>query len=170
MIFDQQQCHPVDVRPALRSELPAVSQLVSAAYAEFEARLTPPNWVRLTGNIARVIESGTSAQLLVAHLAGRLAGTVTYLSPGPKDYHRVPQDWAVIRVLGVDPALRGRGVARALTAECLARARADQAPAVGLHTAEMMTSARALYESFGFVRQDHFTHLDIRFCIYRLQI
>lgn len=168
MTVNQPQCHEVDVRPAVQSELPAVSRLVSLAYAEFEPYLTPLNWAQMMVNIARVVESGASGQLLVAHLAGRLAGTVTYLPPGPKDYHRVPPDWAVIRVLGVDPALRGRGVARALTEDCLARARADQAPAVGLHTAEMMTSARALYESVGFVRQDHFIHLDIRFCIYRL--
>ena len=166
----QPPCHKVDVRPAVRSELPAVSRLVSAAYAEFERHLTPPNWARLTGNLSQVIKPGASGQLLVAYLAGRLAGTVTYLPPGPKDYHRVPQDWAVIRVLGVDPALRGRGIARALTEDCLTRSRADQAPAVGLHTAEMMTSARALYESVGFVRQDDFVHLDIRFCIYRLRI
>ncbi|MBV9160926.1 MAG: GNAT family N-acetyltransferase [Pseudonocardiales bacterium] len=28
-------------------------------------------------------------------------------------------EWAVIRVLGVDPALRGRGVARALIENCV---------------------------------------------------
>lgn len=168
LTFHQPQRHEVDIRPAVRSELPAVSRLISAAYAEFEPYLSPPNWVRMTGNIARVIESGAPGELLVAYLAGQLAGTVTYLPPGPKDYQRVPQDWAVIRVLGVDPALRGRGVARALTEECLARAQADHAPAIGLHTAEMMVSARALYEGAGFIRQDDFTHLDIRFCIYRL--
>ncbi|MGH3913070.1 MAG: GNAT family N-acetyltransferase [Pseudonocardiaceae bacterium] len=166
LTIHQPQYPEVEVRPAVRSELSAVCRLVSAAYAEFEPYLSPLNWARMTANIIRVIESGASGQLLVAHLAGRLAGTVTYLPSGPKDYRRVPQDWAVIRVLGVDPALRGHGVARALTEECLARARAERAPAVGLHTAEMMTAARALYEGIGFVRQDDFTHLDIRFCIY----
>lgn len=82
----------------------------------------------------------------------------------------MPSEWAVIRVLAVAPALRGRGVARALTEDCLAMARADHAPAVGLHTAEMMVAARALYESAGFARHREFTHLDLRFCIYMLQI
>ncbi|MGH3941595.1 MAG: GNAT family N-acetyltransferase [Pseudonocardiaceae bacterium] len=169
MTVNQPRCHEIDIRPAVRSELPAVSTLLSVAYAEFELYLTPLNWAQMTGNIARVVEFGVG-QLLVAHLAGRPAGTVAYLPPGPKNYSRVPQDWAVIRILGVDPALRGRGVGRALTEECLTRARADQAPAVGLHTAEIMTSARALYESIGFVRQDYFTHLDIQFCIYGLRM
>lgn len=160
----------IEVRPAAPAELPAVRRLVSAAYAEFEPYLTPANWARMTANIAGVVESGAAGQLLVAYLADRLAGTVTYLPPGPKDYHRVPQEWAVIRVLGVDPALRGRGVARALTEECLARARSDRAPVVGLHTAAMMTAARTLYEAAGFVHHEDFTHLDLGFSIYRLRM
>jgi ribosomal protein S18 acetylase RimI-like enzyme len=57
-------------------------------------------------------------------------------------------------------------VARTLTEDCLALARADHAPAVGLHTAEMMVAARTLYEQAGFVHQHDFTHLDLRFSIY----
>ncbi|MCA1675388.1 MAG: GNAT family N-acetyltransferase [Actinobacteria bacterium] len=167
---DQTPRQAVTVRSASPAELPAVSRLVEAAYAEFEPYLTPANWARMTGNIARVVAAGSPGQLLVAYLGCHLAGTVTYLPPGPKDYHRVPPDWAVIRVLGVEPALRGRGVARALTEECLVRARADGAPAVGLHTAEMMTAARSLYEGAGFVHHEDFTHLDIGFSIYRLQM
>lgn len=170
MISDQHPRQSIEVRPAAPADRPAVSKLVEAAYAEFEPYLTSANWARMSGNIARVVEAGGPGTLLVAHLADRLAGTVTYLPPGPKDYHRVPQEWAVIRVLGVDPALRGRGVARALTAECLVRARADGAPAVGLHTAEMMAAARTLYEAAGFVHHEDFTHLDIGFSIYMLRM
>lgn len=160
----------IEIRMATSAERPAVRSLVRVAYAEFEPYLTPANWARMSANIARVIEPDAPGQLLVACLADRLAGTVTYLPPGPKDYHRVPQEWAVIRVLGVDPALRGRGVARALTEECLARARADRAPAVGLHTAEMMTAARTLYEAAGFVHHEDFIHLDLTFSIFMLRI
>ena len=170
MISDQTPQQAVRVRSAAPAEFPAVRRLVQAAYAEFEPYLTPANWTRMTGNIARVVQAGGPGQLLVAYLGDQLAGTVTYLPPGLKDYHRVPQDWAVIRVLGVDPPLRGRGVARALTAACLARARADGAPAVGLHTAEMMTAARTLYEAAGFVHYEDFIHLDIEFCLYRLPV
>ncbi|MBV9160925.1 MAG: hypothetical protein JO281_05065 [Pseudonocardiales bacterium] len=54
-------------------------------------------------------------------------------------------------------------------------ARADCAPAVGLHTAdlhtaEMMVAARALYEHAGFVRQHDFTHLGLRFSTYLRQV
>jgi ribosomal protein S18 acetylase RimI-like enzyme len=165
-ITDETTPQLIEVRPAVAEDLPAVRRIVTAAYAEFEPWLTPANWAVLTSNITKVIESGIPGLLRVAQLDGQLAGTVTYLPPGPKDYRRVPPEWAVIRVLGVDPALRGRGVARALTADCLALAQADQAPAVGLHTAEMMVAARALYEHAGFVHQHDFMHLDLKFSIY----
>ncbi|MGH3778097.1 MAG: GNAT family N-acetyltransferase [Pseudonocardiaceae bacterium] len=170
MATDHRPRQAIEVRSAVAADLPAVHRIVSAAYAEFEPWLTPANWARMTSNIAKVVEPGAPGLLRVAQLEDQLVGTVTYLPPGPKDYQRVPPEWAVIRVLAVDPALRGRGVARALTADCLALARADHAPMVGLHTAEMMVAARALYEGAGFVRHREFTHLDLNFCIYMLQV
>jgi GNAT superfamily N-acetyltransferase len=166
----QSQRQVIVVREAVSGELPAVGALVTEAYAEFEPYLTAPNWTTMTGNIAKVVEPGAPGELLVALVGDRLAGTVTYLPPGPKDYHRVPQEWAVVRVLGVAPAHRGQGVARALTEYCLRRAREDGAPAVGLHTAEMMAAARTLYEDVGFVHHEDFAHLDLRFCIYKMRL
>ncbi len=166
MIAEGMSSQVIEVRPAIAEDLPAVHRIVTEAYAEFEPWLTPANWARMTSNIAKVIEPDAPGLLRVAQLGGQLAGTVTYLPPGPKDYQRVPPEWAVIRVLGVDPARRGCGVARTLTEDCLALARADHAPAVGLHTAEMMVAARALYERSGFVHQHDFTHLNLRFSIY----
>ncbi len=170
MTADQRSQQVIKVRPAGVEDLPAVHRIVSAAYAEFEPWLTPANWAQMTANIAKVIEPGAPGLLRVAQLGDQLAGTVTYLPPGPKEYQRIPPEYAVIRVLGVEPALRGRGVARALTEDCLALAQADHAPAVGLHTAEMMVAARALYEHAGFIRHREFIHLDLRFCIYLRQI
>jgi ribosomal protein S18 acetylase RimI-like enzyme len=166
MITGDTPSQVIVVRTAAERDLTTVRRIVTAAYAEFESWLTPANWARMTGNIAKVIEPDAPGLLRVAQLGDQLAGTVTYLPPGPKDYQRVPPEWAVIRVLGVDPALRGRGVARALTEDCLTLARVDHAPAVGLHTAEMMVAARALYEGAGFLHQHDFTHLDLRFSIY----
>ncbi|MGH3899635.1 MAG: GNAT family N-acetyltransferase [Pseudonocardiaceae bacterium] len=170
MTTGQTSRQAIEIRSAVAADLPAVRRIVSAAYAEFEPWLTPANWQRMTSNIAKVVEPGAPGRLRIGQLGDQLAGTVTYLPPGPKDYQRVPPEWAVIRVLAVDPALRGRGVARALTADCLALAQADHAPAIGLHTAEMMVAARALYEGAGFVRHREFTHLDLRFCIYLRQV
>jgi len=145
-----------------------VLSLVRRGYAEFEPHLEPDRWVRMKANLAGVVAAGAEGLLLGAVAGCELLGTVTYLPPGPRSYAHVPRDWAVIRVLAVDPAARGHGIGRLLVADCLQRAAGDGVPAVGLHTAEMMTAARTLYQSFGFTLRREFEHLGARFCIYGL--
>jgi ribosomal protein S18 acetylase RimI-like enzyme len=62
----------------------------------------------------------------------------------------VPEGEAYIGRLGVAPNARGRGLGRALTEECIRRARADGARTIGLATRDVMAAARAMYESLGF--------------------
>ena len=58
-----------------------------------------------------------------------------------------------MRLVGVHPDGRGKGIGRALTEECIRRARLDGAIAVGLYTSSIMTTAQALYERIGFARE-----------------
>ncbi len=160
----------VRIRGAEPSERDQVQRVIDSSYAEFEAVWGVGPWTTAMANLATVIAQAGPEQLIVADANGRLVATVTYYSPGPKDYKRVPQEWAVVRALGVEPGWRGRGLARMLTEECLRRARQDGAPAVGLHTAEGMEHARRMYEGLGFVRQHDFPHLGMRFWIYALQL
>ncbi len=53
-------------------------------------------------------------------------------------------------MLVVDPACRGNGIGRALTDECLARARRDGAKVMALHTSPIMTVALPMYLRMGF--------------------
>jgi ribosomal protein S18 acetylase RimI-like enzyme len=53
-------------------------------------------------------------------------------------------------MLGVDPAYRGRGVARRLVVACLDVARARGRRQLTLETAPVMTAAQQLYTSMGF--------------------
>ena len=82
----------------------------------------------------------------------QLLGGVTYV-PGPGPFHEGDfGDSASLRMLAVAKEARGRGVGRALVGACIARARADGRPAIGLHTRPFMTAAHHLYESLGFRR------------------
>jgi ribosomal protein S18 acetylase RimI-like enzyme len=154
------------LRLATEEDRARVLDLIRDAYAEFEPNVAAGDWVTMSNNLAAVVRRAPLGELLVVDVGGRLGGTVTYHPPGPKDYDRVPESWAVIRALGVDPRHRGQGLGRLLTEECLRRAQLDGAVAVGLHTAEIMVAAMSLYERMGFVRQRAFTHLNMRFWIY----
>lgn len=59
-------------------------------------------------------------------------------------------DEAEILTLGVVPAARRRGVAAAILAEAMARARLEGAAALHLEVADTNTPARALYAAHGF--------------------
>jgi ribosomal protein S18 acetylase RimI-like enzyme len=160
----------IDVRPARTDERADVATLILDAYTEFEPFLTEANWRQMMRNLALVVERAPDGDLLVAQVGQRLAGTITYLAPGPRDYDRVPLEWAVMRALGVHPSFRGRGIGRILAEECLSRARADSASMVGLHTAEMMRAARTMYERMGFKQVRDFPYLGTRFLIYSLRL
>ena len=55
-------------------------------------------------------------------------------------------------MLGVDPAARARGVARALMEASEARARAAGKTFMTLHTTQRMQAAQSMYERLGYER------------------
>jgi len=168
--FAAAQLSTIRVRGAEVSERDSGQRVIDNSYAEFRELWGVEPWSTAMANLARVIAEARPDELIVAEVDGRLIGTVTYYRPGPKDYKRVPEELAVVRALGVEPAWRSRGVARLLTEECLRRARDDGAPAIGLHTADGMDHARTMYENIGFLPQHDFPHLGMRFWIYALHL
>jgi len=138
------------IRPATPRELPDLAQFVVNAYSEFSTRLSAGNWTAMQDNLRRVTMSLGGGLPLVADMGGAVGGFVMYYPPGRSDGVLFPREWASIRLLGVSQAMRGRGLGRDLMKECLRRAEADGAATIGLHTSELMDSARAMYERMGF--------------------
>ena len=94
------------------------------------------------------IESDPHNELLVADVEGTVAGVLqlTYL---PSLTYR--GSWrAQIEGVRVDPALRGRGIGRALLAEACERARRRGCRLVQLTTDRQRPDAIAFYEELGF--------------------
>jgi ribosomal protein S18 acetylase RimI-like enzyme len=104
---------------------------------------------------------------------GRPLGTVTLEVDEKIGGEGVPlaPDAANVRMLGVAPDARGRGVGRALMEAAIAEARARGKRALTLNTAERMRSAVAMYEGMGFVRgQDVILEDGFRLQSYRLEL
>lgn len=142
--------------------------VVRAAYEQFAGSLESHHRSTLWTNLDGLVATADVGSVIVAESERAVVGCGIYLAPRHPAYTHVPQEWAVLRGLAVLPGLRRQGVARALTTACLDRAAADGAPHVGLHTAEAMGPARALYVSLGFVEEGEFAHLGVRFLVYRL--
>jgi ribosomal protein S18 acetylase RimI-like enzyme len=143
----------IEVREASPDEHPETGRVTSLAYREF-VRPQDTDWQTYLDRIADVAERAQRTVILIATEDGHILGSATLELDerteaedgplGPRDAH--------IRMLGVDPAARGRGVGSRLMAACEARALAAGKTRMTLHTTERMAAARAMYESQGYLR------------------
>jgi GNAT superfamily N-acetyltransferase len=144
------------VRDAQTSDHPAIHDVLLAAYREYAAALPPEIFDGYLADILDLDGRAQTGRLIVAEHAGRAVGTVTYYDDAAAEGVGWPTGWAGVRALGVDPAVRGRGIGRALMGVCLERARAAGAAVLCLHTAEFMMTAVAMYLAMGFRRVPSF--------------
>ena len=148
---------PAKDRPHLRDARPEehdeVSELMRDAYLEYQTHFSPEVWEGYVRDIMDVRSRLGVADLIVAEVAGRLSGVVTFFPEAShSERESWPVGWAGVRLLAVRPDARGLGIGRALMGECLRRCRQLAVPTIGLHTTEPMDVARGMYERMGFVR------------------
>ena len=141
------------VRDVRTDELDELARLLAEVYGAFRTHLPVDTWERYIGEIVDVRSRLGESELIVAEDAGRLVGTIAlYPDASRSALERWPDGWASIRTLGVRTEARCRGVGTALARECVRRAEAHGAKAIGLHTAAHMAAATRLYERHGFRR------------------
>lgn len=139
----------IEVRPARPAELARVGELTLAAY-EADGHLTPADDYR--GRLLDAAGRAQRAQVLVAVEDGVVLGSVTAADHGTRMAEVSRAGELELRMLGVDPAARGRGAGAALVAAALALARERGCAAVVISTQGRMVAARRIYLREGFVR------------------
>lgn len=111
---------------------------------------------RYVPELRRAADRAAAGELLVARdaSAGELLGTVSLFrwDAGPRWAEGASPGDAVMRMLAVAPAARRGGIGRALTLECLRRARESGCRRLLLNTTPAMVAAQRLYEDLGFHR------------------
>jgi ribosomal protein S18 acetylase RimI-like enzyme len=136
------------VREARPDEYEAIGRLVVGAYRTLGDAGDEFYEQQLRDVAGRSAES----EVLVAELGGGIVGTVTFVG-GPGTLAEVDDpDAASIRMLGVAPEARGRGIGEALVRDCIGRAHAARRRRVRLDTRTSMIGAQRLYERLGFRR------------------
>jgi len=147
----------MEVREAFPEEYAEAGRITAEAYREF-VRPEDEDWERYLRQIADVASRADRTTILVAVEDGKVLGSLTLELDGrvrdeeDEEHRPLEPGEAHIRMLGVDPATRGRGVARALMAESEARARAVGKTFMTLHTTQRMKTARVMYEHLGYDR------------------
>lgn len=140
----------IHVRPLRPEDHDAVAALTLASYVD-GGHIDPDSaYVRTLTDVASRAEK---AEVLVAELDGQVVGSVVLTPLGSPMAETAVEGEYEFRMLAVHPDHHRRGVARALMAAIVERARAlPGIEAIALTTMPTMTDAHRLYERMGFVR------------------
>jgi ribosomal protein S18 acetylase RimI-like enzyme len=145
----------VEVREARPEEYEEAGRVVALAYGEF----VPPGdagWRDYLTRIADVASRARIATVLVAVEEGRVLASATVEVDGriEDDDPPLAPDEVTVRMLGVHPDARRRGIARALLTEVETIARRAGRTRVTLGTTRTMRTAQTMYERLGYRRLD----------------
>lgn len=146
----------VEIREATPQEHAEAGRVTAEAYREFVAP-GEVAWEDYLAEIADVPARAGRTRVMLALQDGRIVGSATLELDG-----RVDEDGdrplspgeAHIRMLGVHPDARGRGIARTLMTTCESMARDAGKTRMTLHTTARMQSAQRMYESLGYERTE----------------
>jgi len=150
-----------------------LQQLGILSYNQFSKILTPEDWEKMH----RFLYNDKMWEQLVNHSTifvcedeDKLIG-MAYLVASGNPTHIYPADWSYVRMVGVDPAYRGKGIAKRLTQMCVDYAKQSNEKIVGLHASEKMNDAIHIYESIGFKLYKEIDPIyGMRYFLYRLDI
>lgn len=142
------------IRRARADEWAAAGELTMAAYMQYAEIMAPEAWPGLHNALTTALAGLQPENHFVAEQDGALIGSVLLFpaSGGNTGSGGGRMIWPELRLLAVAPAARGQGIGQALIQACIAQARAEGAPAIGLYSSDSMRAAIAIYEQFGFTR------------------
>jgi ribosomal protein S18 acetylase RimI-like enzyme len=125
-----------------------VNTIVLAAFSPYRSAFS--DWPAFSAGLGQLVQLAHESEVIVAEAQGSIVGAVGYVGPGKPKRPFYPPEWPIVRMLVVEPGHQGMGIGRALTSECIQRARRDGAPVIALHTSPLMNIALPMYERMGF--------------------
>jgi GNAT superfamily N-acetyltransferase len=140
----------IRLRDYQNSDADNLNRIAVSAFDQFRNHYS--DWPAMRAGLSKTSDLGVSGEVIIAELQGAFAGAVAYFGPNSQKAAFFDQRWPIIRMLVVDPAFRGKGIGRALSDACIARAKRDGSPIIALHTSPIMSVALPMYLKMGFVK------------------
>jgi GNAT superfamily N-acetyltransferase len=140
------------VRAAAHDEYAAIADLLLRANREYRERVPAAIFEAYMHDLSMLTQNWANKDFLVAESDGKLVGAVAFYRDASVIGFNLPQEWAGLRALAVDPGARGRGIGRHLTEACVLRAWRIGRAAICLHNTALQSASRKLYLSMGFAR------------------
>jgi GNAT superfamily N-acetyltransferase len=149
------------VRHATPDEFTALGNLMVSVYSQLEGFPKPDEQPKYYDMLAHIgnFTSFPETELLVAVAEdGQIAGGVVYFGNmqhyGSGGTATQEKNTSGFRLLAVDPDVRGFGIGKRLTNECIKKAREKQHSQVIIHSTKAMQTAWKMYENLGFKRSE----------------
>lgn len=127
--------------------------LAMDSWSHFRNELTPGNWEQLNATLHNkntFVHLLETADCIVCTTKDQKIAGMVFLIPSGNPTDIYPENWCYIRFLTVSPAHSGKGIGRCLSQQCIDLAQQRGEHTIALHTSEMMTNARRLYEHMSF--------------------
>ena len=145
--------HELRIRDAVEADKEPIRGVLLGAYGQYEAPLAD-KWPAYRESILASVEGDGPRARIVAEWNGRITGSALLFDSSEAAYG-LPElgiNGPIVRLLGVSPDFRGKGVATAILGECARRSREWGSDSLHLHTSDIMADAVKLYERLGFER------------------
>lgn len=150
-----------------------LKQLGLLAYGNYASVLAPEHWATFSASLnneERLEELIRKAVIFVCVKDEEIIG-MAYLVPHGHPWDVFKAEWAYMRMVGVNPAYNGIGIAKVLTQKCIDHAKNTNESVIALHTSEFMPAARHIYEQLGFKIKEEITpRFGKRYWLYVLEL
>lgn len=140
----------IRIRDYAPSDADDLNRIAVAAFSQFRDQYS--DWPAMLAGLSKTSDLSASGEVILIDYQDRPAGGVAYFGPDRPKAAFFDRRWPIIRMLVVDPAIRGKGLGRILSEECIARARRDASSLIALHTSPIMSVALPMYLRMGFAK------------------
>lgn len=142
----------LNFRKASPTEGAVLKDLGLISYSEHKNVFEPQHWQTMESSLKndemwlKLIEISTA---FVCENNNTIVG-MAFLIPSGNSTDIYSSETSYIRLVGVHPDYKGRGIAKKLTQMCIDEAKQTGEKMISLHTSEYMPAAQHIYKSLGF--------------------
>jgi len=149
------------IRIAKPNEFEEIGKLMVRVYSQLEGfpkEDEQPAYYKMLANIGEFTNKPETELLVAISPDHKITGGVVYFSDmqyyGSGGTATKEKNAAGFRLLAVDPAVRGKGIGKLLTNECIRKAKDKKLSQVIIHSTKAMQTAWKMYEGMGFKRSE----------------
>lgn len=165
------------IRKAKPEEFEALGNLMVLVYSQLEGFPSPTEQPKYYNTLANIgdFTLKTKVELLVAVSNNNvIGGGVVYFGNmqnyGSGGIATKELNTAGFRLLAVDPNIRGKGIGKLLTMECIRKAKEEKFHQMIIHSTHAMQTAWKMYEGIGFRRSEDLDFMQEDFPVYGFRL